>query len=98
MKSLHSFNPNRQNSGVSYLRITISSVLVIAAVAMASIALNTSQGPINKPEREVFAKFRQDRDAVAENSLALPGRDRGPFAKAEEDYAHRAYPAKDVPF
>ena len=27
-----------------------------------------------------------------------PGRDRGPLAAAEEDYAHRAYPAADVPF
>jgi hypothetical protein len=44
-------------------------------------------------------KFRGDRDEVGGNKRTLPGidRDAGPLLAAMEDYAHRAYPAKDVP-
>lgn len=44
-------------------------------------------------------KFRADRDQLGGNKRTLPGldRDAGPLFAAMEDYAHRAYPAKDVP-
>lgn len=101
MKPIHSFA--RSNSVLSRVRIVIASVLIISAVAMASVAVKTSSprltGKTNQ-KREVLEKFRKDRDEVGENAFARPGpgRDRGPLAAAEEDYRHRAYPAADVPF
>jgi hypothetical protein len=101
MKLRHFFA--RPNSVLSHVRVVIASVLVISAVAMASVAVKTSSprltGNTNQ-KREVFNKFRQDRDAVAENALAIPGpgHDGGPLAAAEEKYRLRAYPAKDIPF
>ncbi len=49
---------------------------------------------------QAINKFRQDRDQIGGNRRAMPGRetDRGPVAAAEENYAHRAYPASDIPF
>jgi len=49
---------------------------------------------------QAINKFRQGRDQFGGNRRALPGleTDRGPIAAAEERYAHRAYPASDVPF
>ena len=46
-----------------------------------------------------LSKFRGDRDELGGNKRTLPGldRDQGPLLAAMEDYAHRAYPAKDVP-
>lgn len=92
-----------KNSALSHLRIAIASTLVITAVAMASVAVKISRQPLvgkSDQKYQVFDKFRQDRDELAGSSLTLPGpgRDRGPLAAAEEDYAHRAYPAADVPF
>ncbi len=91
----------RPSSFLSHLRIGVAVTLVIAAVAMASVAVKTSTPPLagkSDQKREVLTKFRQDRDAVSENARTVPGRERGPLAAAEEDYAHRAYPAADVPF
>src|SRR5262249_52960930 len=43
-------------------------------------------------------KFRGDRDELGGNKRTLPGdQEGGPLLAAIEDYAHRAYPAKDVP-
>jgi hypothetical protein len=51
-------------------------------------------------KRESINKFRKDRDQLGGNKRALPGleRDRAPFAAAEEEYAKRAYPGKEIPF
>ena len=43
--------------------------------------------------------LRSDRDELFGNKRTLPGPERegGPQLAAEEEYAHRAYPAKDIP-
>jgi hypothetical protein len=100
MKPLH---PSAcPNSIVPHVRIAIAIVLVLSAVAMASIAVKTPSPFLTtkvEQRREVLNKFRNDREEVAENAMAVPGlgTDRGPLA-AEEAYRHRAYPAKDVSF
>ncbi len=50
--------------------------------------------------RAPISKFRQDPDAISGRRQALPGpqRDGIPTTAAEEEYAHRAYPAAYVPF
>ncbi len=93
---------------LSHLRLVIAGVLVLTALAMGLAAakpglmLFAKSKSLGKSEqkREVLNKFRQDRDELGENSRTVPGpgHDRGPLAAAEEDYAHRAYPAADVPF
>jgi len=97
MKTPRRFNRTRF---FSIWRIAGASTLVFAAAAMALVAIKplnptvasarNSSGPISK--------FRGEREAGG-NKRTLPGidRDRGPLLAAMEDYAHRAYPAKDVP-
>jgi hypothetical protein len=74
-----------------------------AAAAMAFVAAKPS-GPFllgkSGNTDQPINKVRQGRDQFAGNRRAMPGpeRDRGPVAVAEERYAHRAYPASDVPF
>jgi hypothetical protein len=72
-----------------------------AAVAMAFVAVKPS-GPMlasSQDRLRAISKFRGDRDQLGGNKRTLPGldRDHGPLLAALEDYAHRAYPAKDVP-
>ena len=92
-----------RNHLLSNLRIASAVTLMSAAAAMAFIAANPS-GPLllGKSDNtdQAINKFRHGRDQFAGNRRALPGleRDRGPVAAAEERYAHRAYPASDVPF
>src|SRR5213596_2492637 len=100
MKTPRSFSRNRLFSGV---RFTIAGALLSAAAAMAFVAAKPS-GPIllgkSGNTHQAINKFRQDRDQIGGNRRAMPGRetDRGPVAAAEENYAHRAYPASDIPF
>jgi hypothetical protein len=74
-----------------------------AAAAMAFVAAKPS-GPFllgkSANTDQAINKFRQGRDQIGGNRRAMPGRetDRGPVAAAEENYAHRAYPASDIPF
>jgi len=72
-----------------------------AAAAMAFVAVKPS-GPMlasSQDRLRTMSKFRGDRDELAGNKRTLPGidRDQWPLLAALEDYAHRAYPAKDVP-
>jgi hypothetical protein len=72
-----------------------------AAAAMAFVAVKPS-GPMlasSQDRLRTISKFRGDRDELGGNKRTLPGldRDHGPLLAALEDYAHRAYPAKDVP-
>jgi hypothetical protein len=99
MKSPHWFSRNRF---FSLVRIASAVTLMSAAAAMAFVAVKSS-GPLllgkSENNRQPFNKFRTDRDFVG-NKLAMPGpelRLGGPAAAAEEDYANRAYPAKDIP-
>jgi hypothetical protein len=100
MKAPHSFSRNRFSSSV---RCAIAVALMSAAAAMAFVAAKSS-GPIllGKSDKTHHAinKFRLDRDQSGGNRRAMPGpeTDRGPVAAAEEAYAHRAYPASDIPF
>src|SRR6266481_1034026 len=100
MKAPHSFSRNRFFSSV---RFAIAITLMSAAAAMALIAAKSS-GPFllgkSGNTNQAINKFRQDRDQTGGNRRAMPGPeiDRGPMAAAEERYAHRAYPASDVPF
>ena len=97
MKTPHSFSRNRFASAV---RFTIAGTLLSAAVAMAFVAIKP-QGPTlasSQDRLRATSKFRTDRDALGGNKRTLPGdQEGGPQLAAIEDYAHRAYPAKDVP-
>jgi hypothetical protein len=68
--------------------------MAFVAIKPPSPTLASSQDRLRK-----INKFRGDRDELAGNKRTLPGidRDGGPLLAAMEDYAHRAYPAKDVP-
>src|SRR5439155_21119467 len=100
MKAPHWFTRNHLRS---QLRMATAVTLVSAAAAMAFVAAQPSRPSLlarsNNTDHPVN-KFRQDRDQIGRNRRALPGpeTDRGPMAAAEEAYAHRAYPASDVPF
>ena len=97
MKTSHSFSRNHLASAVRFATV---GTLLFAALAMAFVAikpptptLTSSQDP-----HRAISKFRGDRDQLGKNKLTLPGdRDLGPMLAAMEDYAHRAYPAKDIP-
>src|SRR6059036_3214991 len=92
-----------RNQLLSQLRIAGAVTLMSAAAAMAFVAAKPS-GPflLGKSDNthQAINKFRQDRDQIGGNRRAMPGpeTERGPVAAAEERYAHRAYPASDVPF
>src|SRR5437867_681068 len=100
MKTPRSFSRSRL---LSQFRIATVVTLMSAAAAMAFVAVKPS-GPflLGKSDNtdQAINKFRHGRDQVGGNRRALPGpeTDRGPVAAAEEGYAHRAYPASDVPF
>jgi hypothetical protein len=67
---------------------------------MAFVAVKPSGPTLASQDRlRAISKFRADRDELGGNKRTLPGldRDSGPLLAAMEDYAHRAYPAKDVP-
>jgi len=97
MKTSHSFSRNHLASAVRFATV---GTLLFAALAMAFVAikpptptLTSSQDP-----HRAISKFRGDRDQLGKNKLTLPSdRDLGPMLAAMEDYAHRAYPAKDIP-
>jgi len=97
MKTSHSFSRNHLASAVRFATV---GTLLFAALAIAFVAikpptptLTSSQDP-----HRAISKFRGDRDQLGKNKLTLPGdRDLGPMLAAMEDYAHRAYPAKDIP-
>ena len=97
MKTPHSFGRNRL---FSIVRFASAGTLLFAAVAMAFVAIKP-QGPTlasSQDRLRATNKFRADRDQLGGNKRTLPGdHDRGPQLAAIEDYAHRAYPAKDVP-
>src|SRR5205809_8006078 len=92
-----------QNHLRSQLRMASAITLMSAAATMAFVAAKPS-GPFlfgkSANTHQAINKFRQDRDQIGGNRRAMPGRatDRGPVAAAEENYAHRAYPASDIPF
>lgn len=93
----------RSNSFRSYLRIATAGTLISAGAAMAFVgvkSLSPSLPGKSDDRRQAIGKFRQDRDKLGGNRRALPGleRDLGPLLAAEEEYAHRAYPATDIPF
>src|SRR5206468_6684268 len=85
----------------SLVRITSASTLLCAAAAMAFVAIKPSSPTLASAQDRLRAtsKFRGDTDQLGGNKRTLPGldRDHGPLLAALEDYAHRAYPAKDVP-
>ena len=100
MKTPDWFSRNRL---ASHLRTASAVTLMSAAAAMAFVAVKPP-GPFllgkSDNNHQGINKFRMDRDFLG-NKLALPGpelRLGGPAAAAEEDYANRAYPAKDIPF
>src|SRR5712691_11454002 len=99
MKASRWFNRNRLSSLV---RMASAVTLMSAAAAMAFVAVKPV-GPYllgGSDIKHPSNKLRQDRDASFGNRLAMPGpeRDGTPTAAAEEEYAHRAYPAAYVPF
>src|SRR6266481_8082458 len=100
MKTPHSFSRNHLFWAV---RFATAGVLLFAAAAMAFVAAKPSGlillGKSGKTHQAIN-KFRQDRDQIAGNRRAMPGpvTDHGPIGAAQEAYAHRAYPASDIPF
>jgi len=88
-----------RNRFVSHLRIAGAVTLLSAAAAMAFVAVKPSGPTLASQDRlRAISKFRGDPDRLAGNRRTLPGdHDGGPLLAALEDYAHRAYPAKDVP-
>jgi hypothetical protein len=93
MKTPHSFSRNRF---ASYVRFATVGTLLFAALAMAFVAIKTPTRTVasSKDRLRATSKFRIDRDQVRARPGDLEG---GPLLAALEDYAHRAYPAKDVP-
>src|SRR5215813_14498599 len=97
MKTPRSFSQTRF---VSTVRFTIAGTLLTAALAMAFVTIKPPSSTLTSSQdpHRAITKFRGDPDQVGKNKLTLPGdRDLGPMLAAMEDYAHRAYPAKDVP-
>ena len=98
MKTPHSFGQTRF---FSTLRFAITGTLLLTAAAMAFVAVKPPNPTLaSGPDRlRNLSKLRGDRDELGGNKRTLPGidRDQGPLLAAMEDYAHRAYPAKDVP-
>src|SRR5438128_4877505 len=98
MKTPRSFSRTRF---FSLVRITSASILLTAAAAMAFVAIKPPSPTVASSQARLrtISKFRGDRDELGGNKRTLPGidRDGGPLLAAMEDYAHRAYPAKDVP-
>src|SRR5262245_8144675 len=97
MKTPNSLSRKRFSSAV---RFTIVGTLLSAAVAIAFVATKAPSPRLAPSQDRLRAinKFRVDRDALGGNRRALPGdQEGGPLLAAMEDYAHRAYPAKDVP-
>src|SRR6266446_5136740 len=100
MKAPHWFSRNHL---LSQLRMASAVTLMSAAAAMAFVAAKPSGpfllGKSGNTDRSIN-KFRQGRDQSGGNRRAMPGpeTDRGPVAAAQEAYAHRAYPASDIPF
>ena len=93
----HSFRQNRLFSAV---RFASAGTLLFAAAAMAFVAIKPpSPTLVSSQDRlRTIGKFRGDRDKPTGNKRTLPGdQEGGPLLAALEDYAHRAYPAKDVP-
>jgi hypothetical protein len=98
MKTPRRFTGNRF---VSHLRMAGAVTLMSAAAAMAFVAV-TPPNPtlVSSQDRlRTISKFRSDPDELAGNKRTLPGleRDRGPLLAALEDFAHRAYPKRDIP-
>jgi hypothetical protein len=98
MKTPRSLSKNRFFAAT---RFTTAATLLTAAAAMAFVAIRppNSTVALSQDRHGAINKFRADRDEVGGNKRTLPGidRDAGPLLAALEDYAHRAYPAKDVP-
>jgi len=81
----------RQAGFITYLRIALAITLLAAGAAIAFVGAH--------PQPKQTAKARPRLRLEADEADALPGRqERGPWEKAEEDYALRAYPASDLPF
>ena len=81
------------------LRFASAGALLFAAAAMAFVGIKpptpTMASTQNRPR---ISKFRGDPDQLAGKRRTMPGdQEGGPLLAAMEDYAHRAYPAKDVP-
>jgi hypothetical protein len=97
MKTHRSFIRTRL---VSHLRFAGVVTLMSAAAAMAFVAVKPS-GPMLASAQDrlrTTTKFRGDPDRLGGNKRTMPGdQEGGPLLAAIEDYAHRAYPAKDVP-
>jgi hypothetical protein len=70
-----------------------------AAVAMAFVAVKPPAPMLASSQDRLRAASKVPGDRDGGNKRTLPGldRDHGPLLAALEDYAHRAYPAKDVP-
>jgi hypothetical protein len=98
MKTPHSFSRNRFASSVRFATV---GTLLFAALAMAFVAIKQPTPTLTSSQDRPRAinKFRFEREEAGANKRTLPGvdRDLGPMLAAMEDYAHRAYPAKDVP-
>jgi hypothetical protein len=99
MKTPRRFTRNRF---IHFARIAGAGTFISAAAAMAFVAVNNANPSLTgkADERQAMAKFQNDRDQSGGNKRAMPGpdRDRGPLLAAEEEYAKRAYPAKEIPF
>jgi hypothetical protein len=98
MKTPRRFTGNRF---VSHLRMAGAVTLMSAAAAMAFVAVKPSGPALASSQDRLrnISKFRGDRDELSSNKHTLPGIDRegGPMLAAMEDFAHRAYPKRDIP-
>src|SRR6516165_6938851 len=97
MKIPRWFNRNRFSS---MLRFARAGVLLLAATGMAFVATKPPSPKLasSQDRLRTIGKFRGDPDQLAGKRRTMPGdQEGGPLLAAMEDYAHRAYPAKDVP-
>jgi hypothetical protein len=85
------------------LRFSAASLLLVSGLSLAFVATKTSSPPVvgksDSLGKSAFEKFRMDRDEAMANKVGRPGfdTDRGPLSAALEEFAHRAYPADDIP-
>jgi hypothetical protein len=79
------------------LILSVAGLLVVAVAAIGLITEKQSRKKLQE-SRTRISKLGQHDVEESKNKLALPGREGGPTAAAEEDYANRAYPAPNVPF
>lgn len=80
----------------------IFALLLFATTASTWYTATEQAAQLALLRQQVLFRLSVDRDALLKSQQTTPGPSRerlgGPLSAAEEDYANRAYPAKEIPF